>query len=87
MSRYERVLDDNTQTQTAYMNELEIMCRDCDRILMSKEIGQALFSEGRLMIKYFKRRGFRVTDGGGEKYIMLFDQNLLRDPRLDEKIH
>ena len=75
-----------TQEQTDYMNELEVMCKDCDRIILKKEIAQKLFREGGFMIKYFKRRGFRVTDAG-DNYIMLWDQNLLRDPRLDDKVH
>lgn len=86
MSRYEKTIDDLTQSQTAYMNELEGLCKDCDRIILKKEIGLFLFSEGHLMIKYFKRRGFRVTDDG-DNYIMLYDENLLRDPALDEKVH
>lgn len=86
MSRYERILDDTTQEQTAYMNELEVMCKDCDRIVLKKEIGLMLFSEGRFMVSYFKHRGYRVTDDG-DNYIMLYDQNLLRDPRLDDKVH
>jgi len=86
MSRYEKIIDDLTQSQTAYMNELEDLCKDCDRIVLKKEIGLFLFSEGRLMVRYFKRRGFRVTDAG-DNYLMLYDQNLLRDPKLDEKVH
>ena len=78
MSHYEQILLDTTRTQTEYINELEEMCKDCERIVLHAGIAKIAFKEHKFMIKYFLRRGFRLVelDIRSKTYIFGHDQNL-----------
>ena len=78
MSHYQQVLIDTTRSQTEYINELEAMCQDCERIVVRAEIAKIAFSEHKFMVKYFLRRGFRLIelDHINKTFVFGHDQNL-----------
>lgn len=78
MSNYEQVLIDTTRTQIEYINELEALCQDCERIVLDAGIAKVAFNEHKFMIKYFLRRGFRLIDLDidNKSFVFGHDQNL-----------
>lgn len=86
MSKYEGLMPvDVTRSQQEYMNELEEMCKTCEKIVIHQIIARTLWAKRTFMEKYFYRRGFHITfDIDLNCFIMLHDQNLERDAQLDE---
>ena len=78
MSHYEQILIDTTRSQTEYINELEVMCKDHERIVLHAEIAKIAFNEHKFMVKYFLRRGFRLIemDIRNKSFVFAHDQNL-----------
>lgn len=75
MSKYEKILDliaDPTtpkgqqeilsgRAQIHYINELEMLCDTCDRVIIHSEIARTAFSHRKYLEKFAVRRGFAIS--------------------------
>ncbi len=85
MSKYEKILEliaDPTtpkgqeeilsgRAQIQYINELEELCRTCDRVILHSEIARTAFSHRKYLEKFAVRRGFKITFGIRENSFVL----------------
>lgn len=68
MSKYERKIDPiigdedilSGKAQIDYINELEDLCKTCDRVIIHSNIALTAFSHRKYMEKFAARRGFAI---------------------------